>query len=191
MVINLVKSGFTVKNGIVISKSLGKAIFLGCIIALITIIFVFKFIKKKFAKEDLFCNLTININNKNIKVISMVDTGNMLKEPISNIPVIVVEHSCFDGIIPKEILDNIDNILGGDFSGISKDIQNEYIPKLKLIPFTSLGKQNGMLLGLKPKSLKIEYLEEVKNVEKVIIGLYNKKLSKNSEYKALIGANII
>ena len=48
-----------------------------------------------------------------------------------------------------------------------------------------------MLLGLKATELKVEEENNVKNVDKVIIGMYNKKLSKKDEYSALLGIDII
>ena len=48
-----------------------------------------------------------------------------------------------------------------------------------------------MLLGLRANGLKVEEADDVKNVDKVIIGIYNKKLSKNDEYSALVGIDVI
>lgn len=192
MVISLVNSSkISIKNGIIVGNYTLSTILLGGILAFIIIVIAFKFIKAKITKDDLLCNIAINIDNNNIKLVAMIDTGNMLKEPITNTPVIVVEHICLKGAIPTEILDNIDNILGGDLKNVSKKVQNEYMSKLTVIPFTSLGKQNGMLLGLRLKNIQIEQQDNIKNVEKVIIGLYNKKLTKRNEYQALVGVDII
>lgn len=181
----------TIQNGVLVGNYTIKTIFFGVIIAFIILIIGFKTVKSKFSKSDLFCNITLIINKKEIKTKAMLDTGNLLKEPITNIPVIVVEHTLLNDAIPKEILDNIENILGGDLEQIPENIKNEYMSKLKIIPFSSLGKQNGMLIGLKADGLKIEEIDNVKNVDKVIIGIYNKKLSKRNEYHALLGFDII
>ena len=117
----------------------------------------------------------------------MIDTGNLLKEPITNIPVVVVESNLLKNIIPNEILENIDSILGGDLSKIPENIKNQYFLKMRVIPFTSLGKENGMLLGIKAQEIKIEEMNETRKIEKGIIGLYNKKINKRGEYHALIG----
>ena len=69
--------------------------------------------------------------------------------------------------------------------------KTKYMSKLKIIPFSSLGKQNGMLLGIRADGLKIEGEENIKKVDKVIIGIYNKKLSKNKDYHALLGFDMI
>ena len=69
-------------------------------------------------------------------------------------------------------------------------IKETYISKLKLIPYSSLGKQNGMLLGIKPEYVKISAEEKEKKIN-VIIGMYNKSLTKRGEYRALIGVECI
>ena len=190
-VIYMVNTGkISIQNGMIIGSYTLKTILIGVIIAFIVVILAFKLVKAKFSKKDLFCPITIKLNGKEIKTIAMLDTGNLLKEPITNIPVIVVEHTLLQDAVPKEILDNIEKILGGDLEEIPENIKNEYMSKLKVIPFTSLGKQNGMLLGLKADGVELEEAEEVKKVDKIIIGMYNKKLSKKEEYSALLGIDV-
>lgn len=191
-VIYMVNSGkISIQNGAIVGDYTLKTVFGGIILAFVIIILSFRFIKLKISKNDIFCNITIKINQKSVKTKAMIDTGNLLKEPITNIPVAVVEQKLLCNVVPKEILDNIENILGGDLEKIPEKIKTEYMSKLKVIPFSSLGKQNGMLLGLKADGLKVEVGDEVKNVDKVIIGIYNKNLSKKGEYGALLGIDII
>lgn len=191
-VIYMVNSGkISIQNGVIIGRYSLKTIFAGIIIAFIIVIVAFKLVKAKISKNDLFCNINIKINQKCIKTRAMLDTGNLLKEPITNIPVVVVEHKILYEAVPKEILENIENILGGDFNKIPENIKKEYMSKLKVIPFSSLGKQNGMLLGLKTDGLEIELDDGTKNIDKIIIGIYNKNLSKKGNYSALLGIDVI
>lgn len=180
-----------IQNGMIIGKYTMNTIFTGIIIAFIVIVIAFKIIKSKISKNDLFCDIRFKINNKEIKTKAMLDTGNLLKEPITNIPVVVVEHKLLYDVIPNEILDNIENILGGDLEDISDEVKSDYISKLKVIPFTSLGKQNGILLGIKADELIVEEMNSEKKIDKVIIGIYNKELSKKRTYSALIGIDVI
>ena len=138
-----------IQNGILVGSYTIKTILIGIIIAYFTVLAAFKIIKAKISRNDLICDITVNLNNKEIKTKAMIDTGNLLKEPITNMPVIVMEHTLFYDILPKEILNNTEEILGGDFTKIPDDIKMEYSPKLKVIPYSSLGKSNGMLLGIK------------------------------------------
>ena len=191
-VIYMVNSGkISIQNGVILGNYTLKTIFIGIIIAFFVVLAAFKLVKAKISKSDLFCNIIIELNNKEIKTRAMIDTGNLLKEPITNIPVVIVEDELLNDVIPKEILENIENILGGDLEKIPKNIKEEYISKLKVIPFSSLGKQNGMLLGVTANKIKVERENDVKNVDKIIIGIYTKKLSKKNEYKALLGIDVI
>lgn len=191
-VIYMVNAGrISIRNGIIVGNYTLKTIFIGVILAFTIITVAFKFVKNRISKKDLFCNIKIIINQNKINVKAVIDTGNFLKEPITNIPVIVVEKDILRNFVPKEILENIENILGGDLKNIPENIQNEYMSKLKVIPFSSLGKQNGMLLGIKADGVVVEIDNEEKYVEKVILGIYTKKLSKKDEYNALLGIDVI
>ena len=179
------------KNGLFLGTYTLKTVMLGAIVAFCIIIGAFAIIKNKISKKDMFCEIEILINQKKIRTKAMIDTGNMLKEPITNVPVIVVEHILLYSCMPKEILNNLKEIMGGDFKNIPCDIQEKYISKLKLIPFSSLGKQNGMLIGIRPEYVKVITDEQEKINKNVIIGIYEKSLTKKGEYQALIGIELL
>ena len=181
----------TIQNGVLVGNYTIRTILIGIIIAYFLVMIGEKIIKTKFSKKDMICDIEVNFENKKIKTKALIDTGNMLKEPITNTSVIVLEYTLFYDIIPKPILDNLENILGGDLSKIPKDLQTEYISKFRVIPFSSLGKQNGMLLGVKGENLIVNINEEMKKIDKVIIGIYNKPLTKNGEYQGLLGLEIL
>ena len=178
-----------IKNGMFVGTYVLKVIFMGAIIGTIVLIISFKLAKNKITKKDMICQVKITLNKKDKILNAIVDTGNMLKEPITGNPVMVVERSSLYDLMPKEILNNTEEILGGDFEKIPEEVKKVYIPKLKMIPFSSLGKQNGMLIGIKPD--KVEVINEHTNYKKdVIIGIYNKSLTKRGEYNALIGIEL-
>ena len=178
-------------NQLIFGTTSMKIILFSAILAFIVIILAFKIVKNKISKKDMFCDIEVKINEEIIKTKAMIDTGNFLKEPITNKPVVVIEHTLLYHCIPKQILNNIEQILGGDFSNIPEEIREEYISKLKFIPFSSLGKQNGMLIGINAKYIKIKSEENENINENVIVGIYNKSLTKRGEYRALIGIELI
>ena len=139
----------------------------------------------------MYCNIKIKINGIELETIAMIDSGNILKEPITGTPVIVVESTLLEEAMPREILNNLENIIEGDFEGVKEDIKKEYLTRLKLIPYSSLGKQNGMLVGIKPEYIEIENEEQIKEIENVIIGIYNKSLTKKGEYRTLVGIELL
>ncbi len=179
------------RNGLFLGTYPLKTIVLGAIIAFIIIMTAFTVVKSKITKKDMFYEVEIELNHKKIETTAMIDTGNLLKEPITNTPVIVVEHTLLYDCIPKEILNHLDELLGGEFNNIPEPIKEEYIAKLKLIPFSSLGKQNGMLIGMKAEAIKIKDMDKEETKENIIIGIYNKSLTKRGEYRALMGIDLL
>ena len=159
------------KNGLFLGTYPLKTVMLGAIIAFCVIVTAFSIVKSKISKKTLFCEIEIKINEKIVKTKAMIDTGNMLKEPITNTPVVVVESTLLYECIPKEILYNLENIIGGDFEKVPNNIKEQYTSRLKLIPFSSLGKQNGMLLGIKAEYIKIKTEEQETKKTNVIIGI--------------------
>lgn len=178
-------------NQLIFGTTSMKIILFSAILAFIVIILAFKIVKDKISKKDMFCDIEVKINEEIIKTKAMIDTGNFLKEPITNKPVVVIEHTLLYDCIPKQILNNIEQILGGDFTNVPEEIREEYISKLKFIPFSSLGKQNGMLIGINAKYIKIKSEENENINENVIVGIYNKSLTKRGEYRALIGIELV
>ena len=175
------------QNGIYIGTYPLKIVFLGAVIGFALLNVVLKFIKGKISKKDLFCKLKINIESNWKDVIAMIDTGNMLKEPITGANVIVVEKCELEKIVPLEILKNLDEILKGEF----KKNLGEYASKIRLIPFSSIGKQNGMLLGIKPDRILIETEDDMVQIPDAVLGIYNGYLTKDGQYTALVGLDVL
>ena len=62
--------------------------------------------------------------------------------------------------------------------------------KLRLIPFKSLGEDNGMLLGIKVDKAVIK-AKEKKQIDNIIVCVYNGELDKNGLFDSIINYEII
>ena len=96
------------------------------------------------------------------EVCALYDSGNLLKNPYDQSPVIIIEKSAAD-------IFKADNFL--------------------LIPFRSLNTQNGFIRVFKVDSVLI--VENGKKLNNVSIGICEHTLSKNGKYNALAGPDII
>ena len=92
----------------------------------------------------MYCNIKVNINSKSKYINAIIDTGNFLREPITKMPVIVVEKDTLINIVPNYILNNLDRIINGE------DIDlKDYTSKVRIIPFTSLRKRKRNITRIK------------------------------------------
>ena len=144
------------KNGFLTGTYPIKIAFLGAIVGLAILSIAFKLIKNRLSKNDMFCNIEINYKGNKTEIHAMIDTGNLLKDPITRIPVIVVEKEKLKNIIESNILEKLDGVLYGTSDKVVDEIGEDYISRFRLIPF-SLGKQNGMLIGFKPDEVTVKF----------------------------------
>jgi len=178
------------KNGIYIGTYPIKIALIGAIVGFAIITFAFNTIKRKIQSKDIYCNIEINFNSKKVELKALIDTGNFLKEPITGAFVVIVESASLREIFPDILLKNIKNILEGKIE--QGEISDEYMSRLRVIPFSSLGKQNAMLLGIKVDYLNIYRSEEDdKTVKNVVVGIYEGSLTKNESYRALINLEML
>lgn len=134
------------RNGVLTGTYPLKIALLGGIVGFVIVNIAFKIVKGKISKKDMFCDIEIFFKDKSTQITAMIDTGNMLKDPISGMPVIVVEKGKLEKIIPSGIIDNLNSILGGGKENVLTEEEQEYLPKFRVIPFTSLGKQNRFVI---------------------------------------------
>lgn len=178
------------KNGVFVGVYPLKVGLIAGAIAFVTTQIAFKINKSKLNNKNTFFNIQLHYKNQSITVKALLDSGNMLKDPISQAPVIIVERESLSKIIPEKVLDYIGNIIGGDETENKQDIQ-EYLSKIRMVPFMSLGKENGMLVGIRLDKIKIETEDIDIQKENIIAGIYEKKFTKDNKYNALIGLNLL
>lgn len=136
--------------------------------------------------------MEIIIENNYVSTCALIDTGNTLYEPISHIPVIIVEFDILKEILPEKVIEcisQLNQINSQDFDNFTLD--QKWLKRFRLVPFKAIGKENGMLLGFKPDGLKIKDDNATKVINDVVLGIYFDKLSQNNEYGALLHPDLL
>ena len=100
-----------------------------------------KIIKNKHSKKE--CSLEIVINNQSVSTMALCDTGNLLKEPISGRPVIIVGFELIRPILPMEIW----RVFKNNDLCISDPILQK--AKIRFIPTSTVSGQ-GLMLAFAP-----------------------------------------
>lgn len=175
------------------NMDLGVGLFV--IFGIIAII-IFKIIRKVMANtvvtnRNLY-GVEININDSRIMVNGLLDTGNNLYDPITKNPVLIAETELLEKLIEKDSYDKLKDI-SCDMYNLSSfaEFGEKSNLKLRLIPFSSLGNENGMLLGIVADNICINLGDETKDYRDVVIAVYDKKLSNDNSYQVLIHPKLI
>ena len=148
-------------------------------------------VKAGVTNNKLIVPLNIMLDNRNINVRAMLDTGASLNEPFSNLPIILVEFKSIEEILPIEIKDIFINSRCGDLDFITNKIANsKWFKRFRIIPFNSIGNKNGILLGFRADSVKSFQIKKIRELKNVIVAIYDELLTNNNSYEALIGLDL-
>lgn len=113
--------------------------------------------------------MTVEHNGKSVEFSCLIDTGNMLRDAFTDMPVAVVDKS-------------ISKCLSIDLENLSEDIIKQN--RLRYIPYNTVG-NNGLMPVFKPDSIFLDG----KKAENILIGVSLHKFE--SEYKAVANYDII
>jgi len=196
-ILYLNRSGDILFNGILLafmplSGARWSEIFYALVLTFILVKIFKERVIDRIRRERLLVHVVIAYNKKAVALCGLVDTGNSLRDPLTDMPVIVAEFNAIRDILPEEIRNIFDNKKDDNLEEMTKAVSSsDLLSRFRLIPFTSLGKENGMLVGFKPDYIEIENDNETKDINDVIVGIHNRTLSKNEKYKALLNPELI
>lgn len=171
-----------------------KYILIGLATAIVISYRIFNYYHEKIIQESYIVNVSIGYMGKEVSIKALVDTGHSLVEPFTNRPVFIAEFHGIEDILPisirefymKENIDGdlyeLEEILGSLDTSIG----------IRLIPFRSIGSENGILLGFKPEYLTIRLPDRDEILRRdMIVGIYKGKLSSDLNYRGLLHHNTI
>lgn len=162
------------------------------ILGLFTIKISWEYIQKKISKENIFTTISIHIDGKKIRMKGLFDTANFLYDPVSKLPVIIVEYDFIQSILPEEINSIFQCHDEQNFQLISSILINsDWAKRFRMIPYSSIGNENGLLIGFKTDKIIILDKKEKKEIINVIMAIYCHKLSKSGEYNVLLNPEIL
>ncbi|MBR2743715.1 MAG: sigma-E processing peptidase SpoIIGA [Clostridia bacterium] len=177
-------------NGIIIG---GEYIFeivgISAVVSFLLIKISVKIVKicQRFSKKDMICHMKVYNQEKVVSMDALIDTGNLLVDSTTGSPVIIVDYIKVLDLFSKRTQSLIETMMGGD----ELDCSNGFDTKLRIIPYSSVGEENGIMVVYKITKIKVEYHGEVNELNDVLIGFYNGALSKNNKYSALIGLQVL
>lgn len=164
------------------------------VVSCITYIFIklsSSWYKRVIVKKQTFYQTKIFIDGENILFNALLDTGNSLSDPLSDYPVIIAEFNTIKELLPNNIkllfYENKEN----EIMSVISDIGDSFQKRIRMIPFESIGKKDGILLGFRPDKVEINKENSVITLSEVIIGIYNFSLSKDNAYQGLLNPIVI
>lgn len=114
-------------------------------------------------RRNHFCKVKLPGDEGIVEVSALIDTGNGLTEPVSHKPVAILEEEAWEHL--------------------RRWMRPE---KFKVIPYHSIGKDNGILEGYEIDTIKVKGNECEKQYDKVIVAVFKGKVSKGGSYQMIL-----
>lgn len=169
-----------------------KYLLLGVLLGGIMIKNTLSYYQEKMTREQELLEVSVYLNNNKACFISLIDTGNSLIEPLSKLPVMVVEYKIIKNLLPLTLTQIFELQQENDFITLGKVIENlrDEI-KIRLIPFKSIGSNEKFLIGFKPDYIKVFNGNSESMYYDVIIGIFNDRLCTDEQYNGLLNSEIL
>lgn len=131
--------------------------------------------------------VTVRIDDTVVVCTGLLDTGNQLTDPLSRLPVMVMETSLWQPYLPDSVggqgngseADNLILAWTEDDSFLWRD-------RLRLVPYRGINKGSQFMLALKPDEVTVRLNGRETVTERVLIGLDAGRLSAEGVYRAII-----
>ncbi len=178
--------GAIMKNGIFYMNLPWKVLVASSLVSYAVLSVGARVFKSRIPRETLLQKVSISFLGKEVWLDALLDTGNALCEPFSGAPVIVAEREKLLPILPEAL-----STLRADTPPDEEVFSDETVrSRLRMIPFSSLGKEHGILIGFRPDSAKLLVNERLLDAGEVIVAIYEKHLAHDRSYAALLPPSV-
>ncbi|NLY10362.1 MAG: sigma-E processing peptidase SpoIIGA [Firmicutes bacterium] len=131
-------------------------------------------------------------NDRSIRIYGLVDTGNRLRDPLTNQAVMIVEHQALKELFSDTLNDVLEQLETGDLTPISDfSVDGKLASRLRLIPFRSIGKENGILVGFRPDRVQIMNDKVPYGTDNIVVAIHHRSLDREGNYSALIPSELL
>ncbi|HOB41806.1 MAG TPA: sigma-E processing peptidase SpoIIGA [Bacillota bacterium] len=143
-------------------------------------------------REGLFyVPISIRFDRYSVSLTALIDTGNLLRDPISGVPAIIVEYSAIEPILPHTIKAMLE-ISDGDFAAAAAAIaESPWSTRFRAVPYSSVGQTRGLMVGFRPSEVRVIDGKKEISTDRAIICVHNASLCSNGKYRALLNPEIL
>ncbi|MBE6903713.1 MAG: hypothetical protein E7480_03800 [Ruminococcaceae bacterium] len=148
-----------------------------CAVAVL-LLMTYAHINNETLKKNLIYTVDISVKGNTFTLEGLYDTGNLLRDFLTGLPVFIAQANIFENLFQKEVYLKI-------ISGNIDTLTSEQLKGLRILPVSSAFSTGDLIVCLKPDKIIIH--RENKSYETdALIGLVSKKLSLTDEYNMLL-----
>ncbi|WP_070120175.1 sigma-E processing peptidase SpoIIGA [Bacillus marinisedimentorum] len=184
-------------NGVLATYSTGYGSPVGWAFVLVSFPVLWLFSKKRMEDAeartihtDQLIQVEIVIDGLTVKTKGLIDTGNQLFDPISRLPVLILDFYRTQDQWPHDTAAQLEKWV--DFTvEDGREDPHEWEERLRIIPYRAVGQEQQFLTALKPDLIRLYYQNEVIETGKAVVGLSTTRLSSEDEYGCIVHPKLL
>lgn len=163
---------------------------LGVAALIVISVYAERYVKQTLLPALLKYQVRLRFDDKCCRGEGFLDTGNGLRDPLTRRPIVIAEYAFLRPCLPEELNRAMADDLDED-QRLELFSHSSWGNRLRLIPFSSLGKKNGMLIGLRCDEIGIKVGRREMLHKNLVVAIYPHKLSTDDEYQLLIPSEVV
>jgi len=170
-------AGQSLGEGIYINASM-RVLLLSFAIFYLVLTLVFNRLGKKQARE--IKNVKVVLCGRTAEFKALRDTGNELYDPLSNLPVMVVDVKEAGRLLPERLIAPLQSGVSEFIRAVSNE--DDYSTRFRLVPYSAVGVKMALLPVFRPDSLTVDGRDQ----KDLLVGICPNELNGNGEFSAVL-----
>ncbi|WP_088105011.1 sigma-E processing peptidase SpoIIGA [Halalkalibacter urbisdiaboli] len=149
----------------------------------------FETIEVKRIQYDQLASIDIVIEGYTFTMQGLIDSGNQLYDPITKVPVMIIEaellYDAFGKTVVQEILSYTEQ------ESTQSEQATKLMSRLRIIPYRVIGQSTPFLTAIKPDRVTIKHDNKLYEVTRVLIGIQERELSPEGAYQCIVHPKLL
>ncbi len=165
---------------------------LACLFLYLSLGLLRPYVEERRWQHSLKALVRVSWDGKVAELPALVDTGNRLREPFGQRPVIVVDFHSLEEVLPREIYRSLSDPALQPWEALERLADPSLARSFTLIPARGVRGEETMLLGLRPDAVAVDLGGRTRTLDtRVILGLHRHGFGPVAEYRALLPPEIM
>lgn len=176
---------------------------------------VFLFAQRAIGQARRYYPVEVAFGERRVRLRALMDTGNHLRDPLLQLPVMVITYESLAPLLPAAVRPTFEatemgaagkagvpGVTGSqaaaapppavDPEGLAEALEGtHWAERLRLIPFSSLGQQGGLLVCFRPDAVYFWDGERMVVATQALVGVYSRRLDEAGRYNALLSPDFL
>lgn len=163
---------------------------------------VFESAKRTEALQRFVADVRVEIGGHSRHCRGLIDTGNQLYDPLTRVPVMIMESGVWKGLLPDSWLSRIgegriESIVAdlgeagldagaGEGDADSPAESFDWRDRLRFVPYRGVNRGTSLMLAFKPDKVEVTLPDKTVESRRVLVALDGGKLSAAGTYRAIV-----